>query len=213
MITSSSLFQLTEKKACCFQNLLLLSYQSLMRELVWRSMKDQLVLLLFIVHDWLSCEWMVNVRPDKTAWYPRVPCDNIPFLCVSCFCSYRVSVSVLTGAWGAKTEDSQIMTTERSSKALKVTHSHSCLFLHADEVLPSYFARYFVTPLVVFFFFPSFYVLPPFHFFFRWSRNVARTCPSCPTASSCPSPCESWTSTCAACPARRSKSWSSAVAP
>ncbi|XP_070783430.1 transcription factor MafF [Enoplosus armatus] len=32
----------------------------------------------------------------------------------------RVSVSVLTGVWWEKTEDSRIMTTERNSKALKV---------------------------------------------------------------------------------------------
>jgi len=47
----------------------------------------------------------------------------------------------------------------------------------------------------------------------RWSRNAVRMFPSCRTTSSCPSRSESWTCTCAACPATRSRSWSSAGAP
>lgn len=64
------------------------------------------------------------------------------------------------------------------------------------------------------FYFPPYRQLfNTFFLLFRSSRNVARTCPSCRTASSCPSQYESWTSTCAACPVRRSRSWSSAGAP
>lgn len=77
-----------------------------MRERVWRSMKDLRVLLFFIEHDWLSCERMVNVRPEM---YQKCSqsCDNVPFFFfVKYVCPVSVlpvvSISVLTGAWGEK---------------------------------------------------------------------------------------------------------------
>lgn len=85
-------------------------------------MKDLWVLLFFIEHDWLSCERMVNVRPETDQKCPK-SCDNVPYFFLNMRVLFLFSHSVyICFDWclGRKTEDNWIMTTERSSKALKV---------------------------------------------------------------------------------------------